>query len=341
MTLTMRTMLAGGCVLVLAACGGGSGGEDAGTDLDTDAIVDGESEPTADAEPEVGTDTPADPAVEFDPSTCDAFAAGLVSGFEVDGTPRSFYLDLPAGVDTGGPWPVVFNWHGMGDTAENMRNLLSGQVNSATMPFILVTPDDTNVVIIGMPVDWWVHAVDDSNIEARLFDEVLACLDHLYGVDRDRVHTVGYSMGGFVADMLGTIRGEAVASIVTYSGAYGCNSANTAGSLLDSVIDWPEHSVENKYAQLFAHGGTPDVYNVVLEVLHFDQYSRNDVAFLNARGHDAVICDHGGGHTVPSDLQGNRVLEFFAAHPRDGAGSPWSSGLPSGFPTYCSFEPAD
>ena len=222
-----------------------------------------------------------------------------------------------------------------------MRNLLSGQVNSSTMPFILVTPDDTNVVILGIPVDWWVHAVDDANIEARLFDEVLACLDHLYGVDWNHVHTVGFSMGGFVADMLGTIRGEVVASIVTYSGAYGCNSANTAGSMLDSVIDWPEHSVENKYAQLFAHGGTPDVYNIILEVLHFDQYSRNDVAFLNARGHDAVICDHGGGHTVPSDLQGNRVLEFFAAHPKDGAGSPWSSGLPSGFPTCCTFEPAD
>jgi hypothetical protein len=99
--------------------------------------------------------------------------------------------------------------------------------------------------------------------------------------------------------------------------------------------------VENKYAQLFVHGGTPDVYNVVLEVLHFDQYSRNDVDFLNARGHDGVICDHGGGHTVPSDLQGARIHEFFAAHPKDGAGSPWSAGLPSGYPTYCSFEAAD
>jgi pimeloyl-ACP methyl ester carboxylesterase len=336
-------MLAGGLTVVLVSCGGdGSGGEDTGTDLETDAVPDGETDPADDVEPEVETDAPGDPVEEFDPAACDSFAAGLVTDFDVDGTPRAFYLDLPAGADTDGPWAVVFNWHGMGDTAPNMRLLMSGHVDSPTMPFILVTPEDTNVALLGLTVDWWVHSVDGStNIEARLFDEVLACLDHLYGVDRDHVHSVGMSMGGFVTDMLGTVRGEVVASLVTYSGAYGCNSENTTGSMLGEIVDWPEHSVTNTYTQLFLHGGTSDTYSLVLESLHFDQYARNDVAFLNARGHDAIICDHGGGHTVPTSFMGDKVLEFFAAHPREGAPSPWASGLPSSYPTYCSFSPAD
>lgn len=326
-------------VAVVVACGGGGGdGTDGDTATDTEAEVEPDTGP--EVEPDTEPDTPSDPVEEWDPAVCESFAVGLNSGFMVDGTAREFYLDLPAGVDTDGPWPVVFNWHGMGDTSVNMRNLLSGEVDSTVMPFILVTPEDTGFTILGLPVDWYIHIVDESNMEIRLFDEVLACLDHLWGVDPDHVHSVGFSMGGFVADALGTVRGEVVGSLVTFSGAYGCNEANTSSSMLGGIVDWPEHSVANTYAQLLAHGGTADTYDIMLDVLHFDDYSRNDAAFLNDRGHDVVICDHGGGHTVPADLRGPAIVRFFADHPLGTRDSPYASGLPAELPTYCTFQGA-
>lgn len=329
-------------VVVVAGCGDGGGDADAGTDVEQDVTEDSTPDVDPDAGPDADPDAPADAEEEFDPTKCEGFVEGWNAGFDVDGTMREFLLDLPEGVDTDGPWPVIFNWHGMGDTASNMRNLLVGEVDNTTMPFILVTPEDTNVTMLGLVVDWWVHEVDDGNMEAMLFDEVLLCLDHLYGVDPDRVHSVGMSMGGFVTDMLGTIRGEEVASIATYSGAYGSNPANLEGSMLAMVVDWPEHSVTNPYEHLFLHGGTADTYPMGLETLHFDQYAVNDAAFLNTRGHDVVICDHGGGHTIPAGFMGERLVEFFADHPRDGAGSAWATdGLPAGYPEYCAFQGAD
>jgi hypothetical protein len=52
-----------------------------------------------------------------------------------------------------------------------------------------------------------------------------------------------------------------------------------------------------------------------------------------------VVCNHGKGHTVPYDLQGAQVVEFFYYHPRTVQDSPWAtSGLPGSFPAYCTFS---
>ncbi len=149
---------------------------------------------------------------------CDTLVAGNNDGFMVDGEARSFVLSLPSNVDTAGPWPVVFNWHGLGDTAQNMSYLLSSHVDNVDFPFIAVTPEDTNHTVFSVNLDWDVFQVTAQNKEARLFDEVLACLHQRYGVDFNHVHSVGFSLGGIVTDMLGTIRGEQLASVVTFSG---------------------------------------------------------------------------------------------------------------------------
>lgn len=336
--------------LPLAGCDGDGGGDgqdtstDTALDEQTDTQMDADEDSVEDAVADTVADTVADVAADGpDPAACDTLTTGLNSGFMVDGEPRSFYLDLPAAADSGGPWAVVFNWHGLGDSASNMRLLMSGLVDNTDMPFILVTPEDTDYAISGlMVIDWDVAQVTEDNSEARLFDEVIYCLDERWGVDFDHIHSMGFSMGGFVTDMLGTIRGEMMASIATYSGAYGCNSANTEGSMLASMVSWPDHDVSSKYTQLFLHGGTDDTYSLFVETLHFNQFAVNDAAFLNARGHDTVICDHGLGHNVPSDMAGDKLVEFFSQHPLGTDPSPYATdGLPEDFADYCAFQGAD
>jgi predicted peptidase len=156
---------------------------------------------------------------------CDLLVEGTVSGFLVDGEERTFVLSLPQGAETDGPWPVVFNWHGFGDTASNMSFLLSGLVDEEPMPFVLVTPEDTGMPL-GVGVDWDVLTVTEDNKEARLFDEVLVCLDAQYGVDWERIHSVGFSAGAIATDVIGLLRGDVVASIATFSGWYFSNPDN-------------------------------------------------------------------------------------------------------------------
>ena len=311
---------------------------------------DGDGDPATgdgDGEPATG-DGDGEPNVNGSP--CSDLVAGLNSGFVIDGTPRDFYIDLPSGADEGGPWPIVFNWHGLGDTAANFRQLVQGYVDGPEFPFIGVTPEDTDfavmVPIVGtFPLDWDVFDVDDGNLddnlEIALFDRVLACVDERWGVDPNHIHSMGFSLGGITTDLLATTRGEQLASVGTWSGGYWSNPQNI-DPLLGMIVSWPPYVVQNEYPQLIFHGGETDTFEVVPAVysLSFFTFATEDTTFLNERGHDLVVCDHGGGHTVPGDAGPTHMFAFFADHPL-GSGTSWASeGLPDSLPGYCVASPA-
>lgn len=273
---------------------------------------------------------------------CSPLHEGHNTGLMVDGVPRSFLLTLPPGAETRTRrWPVVFNWHGFMDSTENMVPLLENEARGATFPFIMVVPDDTNLLPTTMPIgfDWDILLVSTMNREARLFDQVLGCLDQQFGVDRERVYSVGFSAGSIVSDLLGVLRGDELAAIATYSGAYFSNPANppTLG-VLGLATRWPALTTRNRYPQLLVHGGEADQFSLLLAVASFDVLGANDVRYLNEHGHDVIHCNHGGPHMIPGDLVGPQLVQFFAAHPR-GVRSPWATARPTGLPAYCQFSP--
>ncbi|MEI8257913.1 MAG: hypothetical protein WCJ30_19730, partial [Deltaproteobacteria bacterium] len=85
-------------------------------------------------------------------------------------------------------------------------------------------------------------------------------------------------------------------------------------------------------------GGTRDSFSLGLALAHFDQFAASDAPYLRALGHDVISCDHGGGHTIPRGVMAAQLVEFFAAHPRGVATSPWAAALPADYPSYCTFE---
>ncbi|MBW2458148.1 MAG: hypothetical protein JRI68_26830 [Deltaproteobacteria bacterium] len=272
---------------------------------------------------------------------CAALIVGTNAGFLVDGTERSFILTLPLDAESAGPFPVVFNWHGLGDSAQNMSNLFAPLVDTPDFPFIVVTPEDADHLILGQSMDWDVFTVDAAtNTEARLFDEIMVCLDQRWGVDPDHVHSVGFSLGSILTDMLGVIRGEQLASIATYSGAYFSNSANTDTlGMLSSFVSWPAPTHGNAYSQVVMHGGTGDSRALGPVTIHFDAFAANDQVYLNGLGHDVVLCDHGGGHTAPAaGMMPAQMIQFFRDHPRGTVDSPYASGLPGDFSSSCAFH---
>lgn len=294
-----------------------------------------------DAGPEAGSPDGADDATAsaFD---CSKLTTGKNSGLVIDGIERSFLLDVPDDAATAGPLPVVFNWHGLGDTASNMRTLFSGAVNGPDYKFILVTPEDSAYKLSAMGqsfvLDWDAFTADEKNREVRLYDEVLSCLKTKYSVDPDRVHCAGFSIGSIVCDMIGTLRGDTYASSATYSGGY-LNDPDNYDAMMAYVVKWPEYTVANRYAQLFLHGGTQDTYPLGgLITIHFDQYAIHDSAYLGSKGHDNVLCNHGKGHTAPAGFSQANLVKFLADHPRTAQQSPYrSAGLPATFPDYCEF----
>ena len=328
--------------LLWVACDNGD--DDDSTTGDDDAADDDAADDDSAGDDDDTTGNTGDDDVEIDeptdPAACDALVEGMNSGFDVDGEERSFILTYPDGVEDGGPWPVVFNFHGLGDTATNMASLLSSQVNHEELQFILVTPEDTDYPMFGFPLDWAVFEVDDVNKEARLFDEVLACLEYRFGVDTQHIHGTGFSIGSICVDMLCSLRGEMIASVATYSGGYWNNAANE-DKAISWAITWPEYETENRYTQMFIHGGPTDIYNLFITEIPFYQYAENDAQWLRDMGHDTILCNHESGHTVPMTFMGSKLVGFFADHPRGTYESPYrTEGLPDILPDYCEFGEA-
>lgn len=273
----------------------------------------------------------------------------IVNGEESKDIERTFLLKLPTTIDDKKGWPVIFNFHGYGDTAANFEGLLSSYVNNTEMPFILVTPEDTNLAINQFPpagVDWDILDLGNGSIEVEMFDAILACIEEKWGVDEDHIHLAGFSAGSITSDSIGVMRGDQIASIFTYSGAYfsDAKAKTDLGSMAAGFITWPEMTTTNKYAQAMMHGAEGDANCTSPTVcdkwggsgffINFNHMARFNANYLTGMGHTVIICDHNGGHTNLG-LSSQQMLEFFRDHPRGTTVSPYATDWPENYPEYC------
>jgi hypothetical protein len=293
------------------------------------------------------TDTTVDTSIPIS-TECAAVAPSdsLLNKLTVDGVQRRFMLSIPAAASgPRGKWPLIFQWHGfvgssMGysDTAEVKNwhlNMLGPAVDDSRMPFLLVTPLADGAALL----DWNIMDTyaDPPNPDVRLFDEVVACLDAKYGVDSDHIHSVGFSAGGILSDLLGVMRGDKLASTLTWSGGYLVNPAN---AIEEFPVIWPDPGASSGWTQVLFHGGVTDQWEVQgLFTAHFNVWNEADVGYLNGLGHDVILCTHTYGHTPPPGSNpAAYVIDFFKAHPRGTTTSPFASALPSSFPANCTYH---
>jgi len=284
----------------------------------------------------------------------------IVNGEESKSLARSFILSLPDDISTKRGWPVVFNWHGVGVTADNFLPMLDSWQNNDIMPFILVTPEDNNLQMATVPpqgVDWDNLVLDNGSIEAEFFDRIIECLDRQFGVDIARIHMTGFSAGSIACDSLGVMRGEQIASIFTYSGAYFSNPDNPAdlGAAVSGFIKWPPLDTSNKFVQVLVHGagdtgcgtrdcGDPngnccDIWSTIGLSVNFEYMAENDAPYLSALGHDVILCDHQQGHLMGGVTQPS-LIQFFKDHPLGTEISPYRNGLTGQFADICTFVQA-
>lgn len=278
---------------------------------------------------------------------CKAVAVSRSNLLVVDGTSRLFWLHGPAAATgPGGNWPVVFLWHGFvgvafeedkkDDYAFTFSNLLAPEVGGeeSGWPFLLVTPMADGEAVL----DWNILDVydGDTNPDVRLFEEVLRCLDARFGIDPDRIHSIGFSAGAIMTDLLGVTRGDRLASTITWSGGYIANEANATG---DFDVVWPEPGPSSGWTQVVVRGGSGDIWVSPFVTIDFDDWTRNDVSWLNDRGHDVIECAHAKGHQQPVWWDVDYVIDFFQAHPRGTVSTPFANGLPASFPDGCVVHP--
>ena len=342
--------------IFVTACSGGSKKEEKGPEEnqnDTDEISDEDGEPAetdGDTEPEKDD---SDKAETTEPLECENFAEGLNENLMVGegkkALERSFILRLPEKIDSGKKFPVVFLYHGYGDTADNFEQFLSSYVDNETMPFILVVPEarsDVYSLEQMSGLDWDMMNLTDDSAEADMFDAVLACIDKKWGVDKEHIHVSGFSAGAITANSIALQRPEKVASILSYSGAYFSDekSRDALGSLmgmmnLGDLFSWPDFEEEHtKYPQVFVFGDKEDDSwgQAGMFTIYFNKMGRLGASYLTENGHDAILCEHDETHTVAGISQ-KGMIKFFKDHPFGTEKSSYREKMPEDFAEICHF----
>lgn len=316
--------------LCAAACGSSANGAGAATaDAAEDTLV------AADT----AADVPIDAAVAEVPTgpqpsapkaytgTCPAFSAGKLE-IESAGYKRRAYVSLP---DEPAGAPVVFLWHGLGDTAADMKSAFGADALAKKTGAVVITPDSCcnapGAPSNGQPnccvlMTGWGFTDDAPKGDAQLFDDLLSCADSTLKIDRTRVYTTGFSAGALWSTWLLMHRADYLAAAVLFSGG------------VNDFVPYLKPSY--KLPVLSAWGGDTDIF--MNGLIDFQASSADLRKNLRKDGHFVVGCNHGGGHTVPGGGP-KFAFDFLLQHVwKDGSSPYLASGLPATYPKYCAIE---
>lgn len=268
-------------------------------DLGSDAVV-------ADATPDQPPAVPHPKALPLPVLFCPPINEGIVTFF--GSLKVHFWVDVALAKAKQGP--LVVYWHSLnGNPLEAALALSAAEIAAIKAEGgIVAAPSPSSVAGIPTSPIW-------TSSDDLVLDEIVACVNQQFGIDDRRIHGLGVSAGGMHAAYASYSRASYLASVATAS-----------GGLWPLLAPPTSQAPANKLPVMILHGGLADVVSG-FSMQSMSQAYLND---LKKTGHFAFICNHGGGHVVPTS---GWAWRFFAAHPFGTAPSPWAQGLPAAIPT--------
>jgi poly(3-hydroxybutyrate) depolymerase len=276
---------------------------------------------SADASADAATATPMPDPKYLVPATgpCPEFTDGYAT-FHPGGVERSVLLymsDAAKSMDG----PLIFSWHSTlpGPETSNLW-LGDAQIEEIKAQGGIIAAPSTSDPSATRPWDHTPLGPSGDNDEL-LMDEIVACANEKVGIDLRRIHAVGMSAGGQKTAQVSLRRSGYIASVVVYSGG------------LPAGDHPPDQNPDNKFSAMILYGGPTDISPVDAE--NYTDASNAYLDELKAEDRFGFLCNHGGGHSVPSDSQAS-AWRFMQDHPYGTHPSPYANGLPDGFLSYCS-----
>jgi hypothetical protein len=314
-----------------AACGSSSDTSNAGVDSgiaasgpDASRSDDSSSSPTDSGTSDAGTSdsgpggddaSPSTPTIPSPTGTCPTFANGTVTFSPAGIPPRPVQIYMTDAAKTM-QGPLIFYWYATGSSTIEAAYSLGSTLDSieAAGGIVVVPTADPSAG----QFQWFIVNGSPKLDDFLVADEVVACAAKNPGVDTTHIHAMGMSAGALQTTAMSFMRSAYVASVATYS-----------GGMPPGFVPMIEDPA-NKFAALIFDGGSTDnVYGVDFQAASQTYYST-----LKSAGHFAAICNHGMGHSIPTDAAPS-VAMFFQANGFGVSPSPYVSGLPASFPTYC------
>lgn len=291
---------------------------------------------------------PAGAPVPISPPLPAAGCPTLVPGMNTitsSGHARQFILVVPAAPTPNETLPVLFMWHWIGGDANGF--MVRGEVQAASdlQNFIAVLPvaAGANVFATSFNTRWpfdITQTPQRMDEEFEFFDDMLACVEHQYAVNRSCVSTVGVSAGALFTDQLAQARSQTLASFVSLSGGTGATIIKPwtgAARKLPAIVLWGGDGAP-------AMDGVKDILGCFGIGMDFSVASSTLESALAADGHFFVECKHNCGHVEPpfetptGESKFAGMWEFALDHPfwLPAGQSPFlEHGLPSTMPAWC------
>jgi polyhydroxybutyrate depolymerase len=201
---------------------------------------------------------------------------------------RKYRLVVPEGLDPAKAVPIVFAFHGLGDSKNFICHYSGFEKLAAKENFIAVFPG-------GVDRKWEMRATDD-NQDLLFFDALFDHLTSKYNVDLRRVYLTGMSMGAYFSNLLAAKRSERIAAIAPHSGGLG-------------VLAVKGIKAKKKYAVMIVHGDADRIVKVEEGRISRDAYQKEEhpVEYVEVKGL---------GHVWARDENiTDRMWKFFLDHP--------------------------
>lgn len=200
-----------------------------------------------------------------------------------DGVKRWFIYHIPQNYAASQPAPVILAFHGGNGSMEEMYDTRDDLIQlSEERGFILVFPNGQDADDNRGPGTWnGVHCCGHAFVyqggisDVKFVDVLLDSLENALSVDPLRIHALGFSNGGHIAQRLAAERANRIASVATMG-------ANVGASSPQFPLTYPQatlpiaillmHGMSDTNAP-FAGGGSPGLsgydFTSFTEGLHF------------------------------------------------------------------------
>ncbi len=229
--------------------------------------------------------------------------AGSPCSLDVNGTPRTYYVQLPTNYDPATPYPVVFQFHPWGGSAVQAMTMY--RLNSRFPDAIYVSPQ-------GLDADGSPGWPNTNGRDIAFTEAMVADVQANYCVDNDRLFSTGFSYGGMMSFAVACELSDVFRAIAPMAGAnyssFGCTGTGPA------IAMWGTHGTNDSVVPITAGRAARDR---VLQQSHCGtttmpvdpapcvQYQGCDP------GYEVTWCEWNGDHAMPS-FAPDAIAAFFA-----------------------------
>jgi poly(3-hydroxybutyrate) depolymerase len=234
---------------------------------------------------------------------------GMLS-IDVMGTSRDYILALPGSYDPSMAYRLIFAWHGLGGSAQQVASNWYGLKSLSSNSAIFVAGQGLQTMTsVGNGAGW----ANTNGQDVAFVKTLYAKLQAELCFDQNRVFSVGMSYGGIMSDTLGCQMGDVFRAIAPMSGAgpgYGGRGANCVGQVAvwmsngdnDTVVPTAQEEASRDFWVAANHC---QMQSMPVDPSPCVAYQGCDP------GNPVTWCEFMGGHTIPP-FAASAIWKFFS-----------------------------